>query len=274
MYDCHAVLYVRYVRKFLGQHCYQWSEPLPPPPRPDLENADKIASASSDRMLALSEMARDFVQSLTERNLGYENLPDKCPLASDSAQVASCNIILRGSRQVYKYVEATGVWKIRSVVYGCKTHGYRWNLPTGHTTSGCTLVGDVIGHFVIHRSVWSCLWQNFIDTESYTALEQYLRRVTGGSLLAAAAQHPKRAALTEDDRVSSHAALMQHIKDTPDAQTLKGWLLRFLHAQLPPADVANLAAQTIACHGLICNIDFSCSDGFLVSMLRSALKPV
>lgn len=123
------------------------------------------------------------------------------------------------------------------------------------------MVGDVLGHWVVDSSIWNWLWQIFRDTESYIALEKHVRSVVQATLLAAAGAHPGRQHLTELQRVGLRAALQQHIEGTPSAQTLKSWMLRHLTGVLTPMDCVNLCMEVISCHGAVCNIDFSCSDG-------------
>ena len=52
-----------------------------------------------------------------------------------------------------------------------------------------------------------------------------------------------------------------HCSQTPDAVTLKNWLLSFMSAQMSSEDVAALAAEVVASHGAICCFDFLSSDG-------------
>lgn len=156
--------------------------------------------------------------------------------------------------------------KCSAAMYCCKTHGnYRWNLPVGSTTSQANLVGDVIGQWIVHSCTWAWLWQIFRDTESYIALERQVRSAVQASLVAAAARHPSRESLSEEDRQSVHAALMGHIQDTPTYKVMKHWLLTHLTAVFTPADVCNLCVEVVASHGAVCNMDFSSSDGTLLA---------
>ena len=121
----------------------------------------------------LSEKVAQMLQDVCSRPLAHRVMPASCPPADGGV----CHIICRGKRRGCKFLTATGMWLCEAATYSCKTHeGFRWNLPVGTSFAGATLVGDVMGDWIAHSSFWPPIWQSFLATESYVAIERHVRR--------------------------------------------------------------------------------------------------
>ncbi|CAJ1384208.1 unnamed protein product [Effrenium voratum] len=206
----------------------------------------------------LSQKVAQVLQDVCSRPLAYRVMPASCPQADGGV----CHILCRGKRRGFKFLTATGMWRCEAATYSCKAHGgFRWNLPVGASSAGATLVGDVMGDWIVHSSFWPPIWQKLLATESHVALERHVRRQVGSAVFLALAEHPGASSLPHCDKGEIHRHLLQHCSQTPDAVTLKNWLLSFMSAQMSLEDVAALAAEVVASHGAICCFDFSSSDG-------------
>ena len=254
----------------LSQCCFRRVTPLDSLPQPTQEvtRPEETLLQDSARMLrpggqleeALpSDDAASLLKDVTTKLLAYRSPPVHCPMAASTD--GPCKIIKRGVRPAGKFITATGCWACSSQIYSCNLHNFRWNLPVGCNTSGATLVGDVLGHFLVHASFWPAAWEIYHVTESYVALERHVRRVAEGAVSVAVAEHALLPTLTQKNRAYVHAALLQHCLETPEWKTLRTWLLRYMLNRCSASDVISVATEAIACHGAMCNIDFSCSDG-------------
>ncbi|CAJ1393590.1 unnamed protein product [Effrenium voratum] len=246
----------------LSARCFRQSVPGLPRARPAAGELDNLVETSFARSLRsearLSQKVAQVLQDVCSRPLAYRVMPASCPQADGGV----CHIICRGKRRGCKFLTATGMWRCEAATYSCKTHGgFRWNLPVGASSAGATLVGDVMGDWIVHSSFWPPIWQTFLATESYVALERHVRRQVESAVFLALAEHPSASSLPQCDKGEIHWHLLQHCSQTPDAVTLKNWLLSFMSAQMSSEDVAALAAEVVASHGAICCFDFSSSDG-------------
>ncbi|CAJ1349566.1 unnamed protein product [Effrenium voratum] len=114
--------------------------------------------------------------------------------------------------------------------------------------------------FLTATGMWRCEAATY-SCKSHVALERHVRRQVGSAVFLALAEHPGASSLPHCDKGEIHRHLLQHCSQTPDAVTLKNWLLSFMSAQMSLEDVAALAAEVVASHGAICCFDFSSSDG-------------
>ena len=265
----------------LAQHCFRKCNPLEhssTPPSIRAEQALLRASATSTPAHNLSDEsvsanAQTVVTDITTRTLAYRCIPHHCPQAQ--AADGPCQIIKRGHRPAGKFLTAAGCWNCSAQLYSCRSHGFRWNLPVGPNSLGATLVGDLFGHCLVHASFWPVAWEIYHATESYIALERHVRRMAEAGMSTAVADHPLVPGPSTDEQAYVHGALLHHCLATPDWKTLRAWLLRYLLTKCTPADVLSIATEAIACHGAMCNIDFSCSDGKQLQRhkKRGSVKP-
>ena len=144
-------------------------------------------------------------------------------------------------------------------MYECKDHSYRYNLPVGDSTENGTVVGDVLGHWVVNGGLWRLLWPCFQESESFAAVEKLLRATTESALLEALAVHPSKGLLTAGEREQLHHALVHHCLASPDYQTLKSWMHTCAQCMVMPL-IPALARKVIGAFGVIVNVDFSSSD--------------
>lgn len=149
--------------------------------------------------------------------------------------------------------------EVRAQLYECVTHRYRYNLPVGSSTKGCTLVGDVLGHWIVKGDLWQLLWNTFQDQESFAALEKLLRNLTENSMVQCIQRHALTKALTDEERSQLHLAMLHHCLATPDWQTLKSWLHTYAQNILMPL-IPSMAQHVVSAFGSFVNIDFSSSD--------------
>ena len=89
--------------------------------------------------------------------------PTLCPSGSPDGN--PCCISHRGSRSAGKVVSSAGCFHLTSMNFSCKQHGHTWTLTAGPHTKGCSIVGDVLGKFLICGEYWPAALLLFEMTE-------------------------------------------------------------------------------------------------------------
>lgn len=144
-------------------------------------------------------------------------------------------------------------------MYECKDCSFRWNLPVGRSTANCTIIGDVLGHWVINGTIWHMLLTSFQESECFRTVEKHVRTMTENSLHLALSKHAAVTHLPPEGRLQLQSALLQHCLGTPDADLLKSWLHTYARMVLLPL-VPPFAQGLVAAWGSFVNLDFSSSD--------------
>ena len=143
---------------------------------------------------ALAGNGRVIFEDTAVTLLQCRAMPASCPRCTDDD--SACVIRSRGKRFAAKFLSAQGVRLVRSTIYECKAHGFRYNLPIGTATTGTSLVGDVLGQWIVSGEVWPALWSAFQDSESYRAVQKAIRSSTETAVLQSSSQRQLRGSLS------------------------------------------------------------------------------
>ena len=113
--------------------CYQQAmSAAPAPPDADRAAAFRLAcdataaSANASEAPVLDGNAQIIFEDATVKLLQYRSMPAACPRSCDSD--VACSIRTRGTRFAGKFLCLQGARLVRSVIYECVTHGFRYNL--------------------------------------------------------------------------------------------------------------------------------------------------
>jgi hypothetical protein len=174
--------------------------------------------------LAVSTMFDD----VTTTRIVPDTPPVNCHHAagenSAGPQAGACRIVKKGWRVAGSIISADGVRIGLSQRYRCEEHGVNWILPQGPSLVGASVVGDVLGAYVISSDYWPRVLRIFQETENFHALEDDLRASTQEFVSRAVAGHHLRSALSELECQILHSALIRHCVRTPGRRTIKSWL--------------------------------------------------
>ena len=179
----------------IHSRCYRQAWPTVPAP-PDATAAvlrlacDAVTGATEPP--ALAGNGRVIFEDTAVQLLQCRAMPASCPRCTDDD--SACVIRTRGTRFAGKFLSAQGV--VRSTIYDCKAHGFRYNLPIGAATTGTSLVGDVLGQWIVSGEVWPALWSAFQDSESYRAVQKAIRSSTETAVLQSLSQRQLRGSLS------------------------------------------------------------------------------
>ena len=183
---------------------------------------------------ALTAPVKTIISDCISTRLQPLSQPTQCPQAVDG-ELCDCDVHKRGQRYGRLAVSAQGCFRLLVDVYECRKHGRKWALPEGNNTSGCNLVGDVLGNYLVERDWWPAAIQLFTETESYVAVERQTRRCTATTLAAAFAKHPLRENLSEVEVDIVHRACVAHVSQSPSFATIKPWLLEWNAKVIAPS---------------------------------------
>ena len=190
-------------------------------------------------------------------DIAFKTFPTECPRRDDQ----QCAIVRHGFKDQMIWVSSAGCRRLCRQRYACNTHDCHWLAPHGAAAASadCTVVGDIIGHFLVSGDFWATAWQLFQDTECFRAVERQLRSCTAASLRQAVCEHMEENPLSEAEKLLVHAAVSTFCSQTPESQTIKAWFMTWFDRVALPA-VLPLAAQLCCGYGGVLNIDFSASD--------------
>ena len=124
------------------------------------------------------------------------------------------------------FVSAAGLRRCHAQRYSCLEHGVHWSLPLdgkGHTR-GASVVGDVVGKFIISSTWWPQAIRIFMESESYDAVARHLRDITEAHVSIALVRHPTVARLEPAQQQLLHIAILQHCLACPSWQTMRSWI--------------------------------------------------
>ena len=124
------------------------------------------------------------------------------------------------------FVSAAGLRRCHAQKYSCLEHGVNWSLPLDGRdhTRGASVVGDVVGKFIISSTWWPQAIRIFMETESYDAVARHLRDITEAHLGIALMRHPSLARLEAAQQQLLHIAILQHCLACPSWQTIRSWI--------------------------------------------------
>ena len=128
------------------------------------------------------------------RHLCSLRVPAKCPQALDGKV---CQVRRRGSASSRLLIAAQGCFRVVAERYKCQTHDRKWLLPTGDSTTGCNIVADAVGDYLVDRDWWPTAINIFTETESVVAVERHMRRITATALAASFSQQRVQHALSQ-----------------------------------------------------------------------------
>ena len=177
------------------------------------------------------------VQVLTDatcRKLFALNVPEQCPAFCDDGSLC----VIRRTHKEYPSVfviNAEGCFRLLAERYVCRTHARTWVLPATESSAGCSLVGDLVGRYLIQPNWWPDAIQTFLETESLVAIERRLRQRTASSVGNQVTQHALMATLSELEVTLLHQSLMAHCQASPVYSTIKKWLCAWTRLMVAPA---------------------------------------
>ncbi|CAK0827053.1 unnamed protein product [Prorocentrum cordatum] len=224
---------------------------------------DAAASAMSERSDAASRAgdlwspaAWQIYLDATTSVLEAREIPRECPARAGGG---ACDVSTWGSQLGLRVASSVGCRRALCTRYSFKVHECTWQLPHGPNTVGATLVGDLVGDFLVCGDFWPDALRVFQETENFVALERHLRDLTSRHVERVVRSHNLRHVLSEPEAMILHRALLAHVSKTPDRRTLKDWIRKWVSARVSPL-VPHIAMAVCAGHAAVVNMDFSASD--------------
>ena len=222
----------------------------------DVDGIGDGPAGEIDNLKIWTDTTGDIYADVVNRSIHYSIPPTRCPSADENP----CRIILRGQRRSKLFISDDGCSRLMGQMYSCASHSCRWSAPHGEASTDCNIVGDVISRdFLIAGDFWPEALAVFQETESYRAVEKLLRRRTVSRIMKAVEGHRLRDTMSKLEAMLLHRAVTAFCDGTPDAQTVKKWLVAWVGTYLGPL-IPGLAVEVCTTHGVIGNIDFSASD--------------